>query len=504
MIISGKFSTILGIISFLIFNSYAAAADQPQWGEKYTRNMVSPETGLPDSFDPDTRHSVRWSVPLGTKSYSTPVISQGRIFVGTNNDQPRDPRYQGDFGALYCLSESDGSLLWQYVTPKLADDRSYQDWPNTGIASPAVVEGKKVYIVNNRNQVVCLDINGQTNGNDGPFFDEENHMSASESPRSLESNDGDILWLYDLHAELGVEAHDSAHCSVLIHGSYLYVCTSNGVDAKHNYMVNENAPSLIVLEKSTGRLVAQDNENIGPNIAHSTWSSPTLFRSTNHEEIVFAAGNGICYGFEALSENTHANGRIQSLAKLWQFDCDPTAPKEQIHSYRGNREISASNIYGMPVVNDDQIYIAYGGDFWHGKRQSWIKSFNPDGNGDITDSALNWSYALEKHCMSTPAIHDGLAYITDTSGKLHCIDSKTGQGQWIHELTGVIWASPLVADGKVYIASQRGKVAVLKADREKTLLSEIQLPDNINGSPIAANGILYITAMTRLYALKAN
>jgi|TARA_B110000495_G_C22364089_1_gene237722 hypothetical protein len=61
---------------------------------------------------------------------------------------------------------------------KLSDDRSYQDWPNTGIASPAVVESKKVYIVNNRNQVVCLDIGGQSNGNDGPFLDEEDHMSA--------------------------------------------------------------------------------------------------------------------------------------------------------------------------------------------------------------------------------------------------------------------------------------------------------------------------------------
>ena len=269
-------------------------------------------------------------------------------------------------------------------------------------------------------------------------------------------------------------------------------------------LIDSSDVSLFQVSSITAAPIADWEVDVSLSASDFTWSSPTLYRSTNNEQIVFAAGNGICYGFEALSENTRVNRGVQSLAKLWQFDCDPTAPKEQIHSYRGNREISASNIYGMPVVNDGQIFIDYGGDFWHGKRQSWIKSFKPDGNGDITDNALNWSYALEKHCMSTPAIHDGLVYTTDTSGKLHCIDSKTGQGQWIHELTGVIWASPLVADGKVYIASQREKVAILKADRKKVLLSEIQLPNNINGSPIAANGVLYITAMTHLYALKVN
>lgn len=480
------------------------ADDQPQWGEKYSRNMVSEETGLPASFDPATGKNVKWSVSLGTRSYSTPVIADGRILVGTNNELPRDPRHQGDYGILLCLSETDGSFLWQLAVPKLADERKYQDWPNTGIASPAAVEGDAVYLVNNRNQVMRLDLDGQADGNDGPFQEEGRHMvPLGQEPLEVTASDADIVWIFDIQAELGVEAHDAAHCSVLAHGPYLYICTSNGVDAKHNYMVATEAPSLIVLEKATGRLVARDREPIGPNIIHSTWSSPAFLSSGDRDVVLFGGGNGVCYAFEALPFDDIPSGPVATLEKAWQFDCDPAGPKEHVHQYRGNRETSASNIYGMPVALDKRVYITVGGDFWHGKRQSWIKCFEPEGTGDITASTEIWSYPLEKHCMGTPAVRDGLVYIGDTSGRIHCLDAKTGAAQWVHETPGVIWGSPLVADGKVYIANQRGKLTVLSASRKKEVIGETQLQGAINSSPIAANGTLYITTMTELYALEA-
>ncbi|MFN7560502.1 MAG: PQQ-binding-like beta-propeller repeat protein, partial [Prosthecobacter sp.] len=67
------------------------AADQPQWGRAWTRNLVSDEKNLPDSFDPETKKNVKWVVDLGTQSHSTPMVAGGRIFIGTNNTNPRDP-----------------------------------------------------------------------------------------------------------------------------------------------------------------------------------------------------------------------------------------------------------------------------------------------------------------------------------------------------------------------------------------------------------------------------
>ena len=76
------------------------AADHPQFGQAWSRNMISAEKNLPDTFSPTNRHNVRWIAPLGTESHSTPVVAGGRVYIGTNNGEPRDPRHQGDRGVF--------------------------------------------------------------------------------------------------------------------------------------------------------------------------------------------------------------------------------------------------------------------------------------------------------------------------------------------------------------------------------------------------------------------
>ena len=104
--------------------------------------------------------------------------------------------------------------------------------------------------------------------------------------------------------------------------------------------------------------------------------------------------------------------------------------------------------------------------------------------------------------MSTPAVAGGLVFVGDSGRRVHCVDAETGRPYWTHEVNGEVWASPLVADGKVYFATRSGELLVFKATREKTLLSGIDLGDAISGTPVAANGVLYVTSMTRLYALR--
>ncbi|MDA0813568.1 MAG: hypothetical protein O3C21_14410 [Verrucomicrobia bacterium] len=85
--------------------SSASAGDSAQFGQAWTRNMVSSETGLCSTFDPESGHNVRWSVELGSETHSTPVVGSGRILIGTNNFTPRDPRHKGDRGVLMCFRE---------------------------------------------------------------------------------------------------------------------------------------------------------------------------------------------------------------------------------------------------------------------------------------------------------------------------------------------------------------------------------------------------------------
>ena len=132
----------------------AQAADWPQWGgNDLGRNMYSPAKGLPDHFDPGklvageavdskTTKNVKWVAALGSQAYGNVVVSGGKVFVGTNNEYPRDPQHEGDRGMLMCFDEKTGELLWQLVVPKLPSGK-VNDWEGMGICSSPAVEGNR-------------------------------------------------------------------------------------------------------------------------------------------------------------------------------------------------------------------------------------------------------------------------------------------------------------------------------------------------------------------------
>ncbi len=490
---------ILAVILIVGGLAGTRAADQPQWGELHSRNQVSTETGLPESFDPATGRNVKWSAELGTSTYSTPVEAGGRVLIGTNNGTPRDSRRKGDRGVLMCFDAEDGHLVWQLVVPKRSEDK-YLDWPNTGITGPATVVGDRVYLVNNRNEVMCLDLAGLANGNDGPFTDEARHAEPADAPAvGLGPLDADVLWIFNTPVELGVHNHDSAHNSPLIVGDFLYVATGNGVDGTHLHILAPEAPSLLVLDRRTGRLVATDAERMGPRTIHSSWSSPAAGEVNGRTLVFFGGGDGVVYAFEAVKE---ATATPTTLKKVWSFDCDPEAPKENVHRWQDNFKEGPSNISGMAVFHDHRVYVTAGGDVWHGKPHGWLKCIDATRTGDITRTGEVWSFPLNGHCLATPAIHDGLVYVADLSGEINCVDDRTGRLVWKHKAGAEIWSSTLVADGRVYVGTQQGEVLAFAAGREKRLIATSEVSGAINATPVAANGTLFIASMGRLYAVK--
>jgi outer membrane protein assembly factor BamB len=82
------------------------------------------------------------------------------------------------------------------------------------------------------------------------------------------------------------------------------------------------------------------------------------------------------------------------------------------------------------------------------------------------------------------------------------VDPETGKPYWTEEIIGDTWASPLVADGKVYLGTRSGNFYVFAAGKEKKVLANIELGNPISATATAANGVLYVATMTRLYALQ--
>ena len=505
MKIAVKYLNQLLLLTLMLLGLAVVAAaqdhDSPQWGEKYSRNMVSAETGLPSSFDPATGKNIKWSASIGTENYATPVVAGGKILIGANNAGERDQRHTGDRGVLLCLNESDGSLAWQLVVPRIEGDR-HNDWPMVGICSPPTVDGNRAYLLTNRSEVLCLDLNGQGNGNDGDFRGEGWYMApAGEFQYPVTPKDADILWIYDLRLQLGICPHDSPHASILQDGDYLYLNTCNGVDYRHLETMSPDAPSLIVLDRRTGRLVARDDEHFGPRTFHSSWSSPALGVVNGRKLIFFAGPDGILYAFDAVAPSLPA-GEVQTLKKVWHFDYDPSAPKENIHSYLRNQRTGPSNFLGMPVFYQNRVYLAGGGDIWWGKREAWLKCVDASKTGDISKTGEIWSYPLVLHTASTPAISKGLVYITDCGKNLHCVDAGNGKPQWIHKLKQDSWSSALVADGKVYVGSRGSDFWILREGRQLSVLDSIRLDSPVHSTPVAAHGVLYVSTLEKLYAVQ--
>lgn len=490
------------------------AADQPQWGQAWSRNLVSEERGLPESFDPQSGRNIRWSADLGTETHSTPVVAGGRVYIGTNNGRPRDPAQRGDRGVLMCFEEQTGRFLWQRTFPKRNED-IYFDWPHSGVCSPVTVEGDRLYFVNNRGVVLCLDV-----GSDIGTSEVRSPKSETDVPPSALGPE--VVWEFDLVSGVGIWSHDAAHSSILTYGDHLYLNTGTGVDNTHRKIRTADAPSLVVLDKRTGRLVAREDEHIAPNIFHSTWSAPSLGIVNGRPLLFFAAGNGRVYAFETVQNGVleyRSSGMLTndaesrhfttpslhspaSLRKVWQFDFDPTAPKTNVHQYVSNRRESPSNFFGMPVFDNNRIYVAGGGDIWWGKNEAWLKCIDATRKGDITTNGLVWSYPLQKHVLSTPAIWNGLVFIADCGRMFHCVDAQTGKACWTHEIKGEAWASPLVADGKVYLGTRGSAFYVFPASRQKQVLSTLDLDRPVSSTATAANGVLYVATMNRLYAVR--
>jgi outer membrane protein assembly factor BamB len=440
------------------------------WGGTPDRNMFSNMKGLPASWDVATKKNVKWVAALGSQTYGNPVVAGGMVFAGTNNEGLRDPKQPGDRGVLMAFREADGEFLWQATSEKLPAGR-VNDWPYQGVCSSPLVEGKRLYYVTNRCEVVCLDTQGFRDGeNNGPYKDE----------KFTSQTDADIIWKFDMMEEVGSQPHNMSNSSPVSFGNLIYVLTSNGQDESHVNIPSPKAPCIIALDKNTGKLVWEDN-SVGDRILHGQWSSPAVGKIGGVDQVMVGQGDGWIRGYEALTGK-----------KLWEFDCNP---KDSVWQKTRNELIAT------PVVFDEKVYIANGQDPEHGEGVGHLYCIDATKRGDITQSGRIWHYDKIRRSISTAAIHDGLIYYPDFSGFLHCLDAKTGQPYWVHDMLAAVWGSPLVVDGKVYLGDEDGDVVVLQAGKEKKVLAEMNMGSSVYSTPVPANGVLFISNRNQLFAL---
>jgi outer membrane protein assembly factor BamB len=521
--------------------------DHTMFGGTPGRNMVNlVDKDIPGTFK--LEEVKKWEAKLGSRSYGGPIVSGGKVFIGTNNENPRNKRDRAkptdddpegpaiDKGILMCFNEASGSFLWQAVHDKLPNGNA-TDWPKEGLCSTSVVEGNRVYYVSNQCTVVCASVNGLAHGNLG--FDKEKYKDKT---------DVDIIWEFDMIKELDVFPHNMSACSPLIVGDMIYVVTANGVDENHINIPSPEAPSFLALDKNTGKVVWKSNAP-GKAIMHGQWSNPCYGVIKGVPQVIFPGGDGWLRGFHP-----------KTGAELWKFDANPKDSKYELGA-KGTR----SDFVATPVIYNEKIYIGNGQDPEHldGVGHLWCLDVagktgdvSPELVTDATvdppktkpnpNSAVAWHYggdekrpfAKREHVfgrtMSSACIVDDMLYVADLPGYLQCLDAKTGKKFWQYDLKSAIWGSPYYVDGKIFLGNEDGDLFVFKHEKTPAVMDEVEeaskeadekaankkaievrkavekryriakiaIDKPIRSTVVVANGVLYVMTEESLFAIQ--
>jgi outer membrane protein assembly factor BamB len=500
------------------------AHDWPQWGGSPARNNTPEGKNIPTEWDVESGKNILWSMSLGSETYGNPVVANGKVYIGTNNGSGYIERYPSevDLGCLICFDEESGKFLWQHSNEKLPTGRVH-DWPHQGICCSPFVDGERAWYVSSRGQVVCLDTEGFRDGqNDSPYVDEE----------FTGETEADIIWVMDMMKDLKVSQHNMCSCSVTSVGNLLFVITGNGVDESHITIPAERAPSFICMDRDSGEVLWTDGTP-GINVLHGQWSSPAYGVFDGVAQVIMGGGDGYLYGFAA-------EGKDGKADLLWKFDCNP---KDSIYLLGGRA--TRNHLIATPVVHDGLVYIGVGEDPEHGEGQGHLWCIDPTRRGDVSptlvynskqpdkpiahkrlqalvekdgdferenlNSAAVWHYmgedveefetTMHRTC-GTVAIKNGLLFVADFSGLVHCLDVKTGKPHWTYDMFAASWASPLIVEDKVYIGDEDGDISIFELSAEYEMIAEINMGSSVYTTPVIANDTMFIANRNRVFAIR--
>jgi outer membrane protein assembly factor BamB len=157
-----------------------------------------------------------------------------------------------------------------------------------------------------------------------------------------------------------------------------------------------------------------------------------------------------------------------------------------------------------PVVGPDMVYVSGG---YQPVRP--IYAIRPGASGDIslaegevTNDAIAWSLDRDGPYIPTPLLYRDLFYIIRMNGVLTAYDADNGDQVYrVRVGTGTFTASPVAADGRLYISNEAGEVFVVQAGPEYAELARNEMNEMIMATPAISNGLIFVRTMNHIYAV---
>lgn len=435
---------------------------------------VDLSVGYPVEFSPTRNLAWKASVPYGQ---SSPVVVGTRLY-GTASE--------GDRLVTFCLDTQTGRQLWRREVRR---ERVQAAYKANDPASPTPAADDSGVVA---------------------FFPEYGLVSYS--------NDGQTRWT----ARLGPfkNFYGMAGSPIIDGGTVVLVC-------------DQQAGSFVIaLDRSTGRLrwkTARPGISIG-------WATPMVFRpdATRAELIVLGStrldaydlatgaqrwwlplASGGAMGTPLVHSDTLMISTLGSnepslptfASMLAKYDKDKDG-RLSWQEFRGDADLGEH--FGWIDENDDKFIVT----------QEWdkVRAFDVgewgaiavrpgNARGQLAPGAIRWRNKKNIPYIPAPLLYQGVYYMVKTGGIITSMDPATGkilkEGRSPGAL-GEYYASPVAADGKVFLASTEGKITVLKAGAEWEVLAVNSLDDEINATPALSDGRVYVRTRGVLYCFSTS
>jgi outer membrane protein assembly factor BamB len=191
---------------------------------------------------------------------------------------------------------------------------------------------------------------------------------------------------------------------------------------------------------------------------------------------------------------TDKRGREQliCMGSQWIVSHQPETGKEIWRVYHGK----GFSVVPRPVHANDIVYFSTG----FGKPELW--AVRVDGEGDVTDTHVEWTVTQGIPAKPSPLLHDGLIYVMADTGVASCFNASDGEQVWKKRIGGDFSSSPILAGGHIYFGSHDGQVTVVKPGPEGEVVSENQVDGQIMASPAVVGNALVLRTAKAIYRIE--
>lgn len=462
-----------------LLSTHASASEWPQFRGP-NGSGISTARGVPVEFGPGK--NLLWKVPM-PPGHSSPILSRDRVFV-TAFEETRL--------LTYCIRQSDGKLLWQREIPRSRKDRLLK--PNNPAAPSPVSDGKNVYVFFQDFGLVSYDENGNERWKMplGPF---------------------NILYGFG--------------ASPILAGKLLILPVDQ-----------DTGSYMLALEKDSGRVRWRVER---PDVV-SGYSTPVLYtpRKGAQQIIVPESFQLSAYSIEDGKRVWWVRGlacEMKSIASMdnewlyvngWGFPQNQPGRQIQVAAWADalgkmdadkDGKVSRSESLAEVMMKEEWAFGAFDLDRngfldereWEMYRrmmaaENGLLAIRLGGEGDMTASAIRWKYQRPVPQVPSTLLYQGVLFMVNDSGILLSFDPATGNVLKQARLRGAIdkyFASPIGAEGRVYLVGQGGTVSVVSAKGEWDTLAVNELGEEVYGTPAISDGRIFVRTQNALYSFGA-